>query len=459
MTQTDQEQDAELADHQHRLERLEQVFPTPETPRGGAQRARLHVPNPDSLLTVGAAGHATSEGRAEGPGGVALHTVENLGAQIQGSTILHTDGNTILHTGEEARVLAEADAAISSNANVKVGSIEDVEITAGGAGFTDPAFTVRPAMAVPSPPVVDTAGPRETLEAVKEGWKRVWQVWSIRSAIKTWGSFLTASTEEVQGASLQRNAATFLGVVRSSTTLGEALWEGLVLLADAFEDPHAMEHTDSGPQMKMHAAGGMSLSSDGKISAFSPLGVSVGGGMTVSLKAGSSASLSAGGNAKLYGIASASVASDGVVGIKGKVVGTGGDYIEMKAKRAASLKSEGEALLEAKTKAVIDGESVAVAGNVVSVAAKDDLYVDSKTCSVHVQADQRVDVAGRQMVRLRSEQGVRLHQGDASVILSNDEVSVRSGRMEAKVQSNRFSVGGLFVERGEIRLRGRVRMG
>ena len=459
MTQTDQEQDAELADHQHRLERLEQVFPTPETPRGGAQRARLHVPTPDSLLTVGAAGHATSEGRAEGPGGVALHTVENLGAQIQGSTILDTDGNTILHTGEEARVLAEADAAISSNANVRVGSIEDVEITAGGVGFTDPAFTVRPAMAVPSPPEVNTARSRDSIRSVKNAWTYTWKAWSIKSALSSWLDFMASPTEGVQEASTERNTARVLGFVRSTMTLGEGLWGTLTALGAAFEDPNALDHTDSGPQMKLHAVGGMTLSSSGKISAFSEDSVSVGAPINLSLKAGSSASMSAGGNAKIFGIASATLQSEGVVGIKGKVVGTGGDYIEMKAKQGAFLKSEGAALVEAKGKAALDGDQVAVAGNTVDIGGKDRVEVTAKVGLVDVKGEQRVRVRSPNDVIVQGDRSVQLRQGRATLAVDNDQIELRAGSTTAILTSSDFSVHRVRIRSGETTIRGRVNLG
>ena len=52
-------------------------WPTADTPTGAAQRLRFAVPTPDSVMTIGARGTATSEGRAIGADGFALRTVAN----------------------------------------------------------------------------------------------------------------------------------------------------------------------------------------------------------------------------------------------------------------------------------------------------------------------------------------------------------------------------------------------
>jgi len=457
VTTTDQRQDAELDDHQHRLERLEQAFPTPDTPQGGAQRARIHIPTPDSLLTVGARGSNATRGRAEGPGGVSLYTVENFATEIHGATILDTDGNTIIHSGERVCLVAEAESAFSTNANLRIGTLDDIEITAGGAGFTDPAFTVRPSMDVPDPPEVDTASPRSGTETMKSAWSGVWRAWSINAALSSWASFLNSSTEGVQGAALERSAATALGVVRASVTLGEALWDTLMGLGAAFDDPHSAETSE--PKIKMHAAGGISMTSPAKISAFSEDSVSIGAPYSCSLKGGWKASLSSGGNAKVFGIASATVASKGVVGVKGKVVGTKGDFIESKAKRAASLTTDGKLLLQAKDEAVLDGDKVAVAGNEVAVGAAQRVDISAKSGQVDVKGERRVRVQSPGDVLVEGDQSVQLRQGRATVAVDNDQVEMRAGSTSVIVSSGTVSVHGLTVRQGEVRIRGRCNFG
>ena len=409
----------ELADHQSRLDDLEDrlnvVYPTPDTPSGGAQRVRIDVPVPWSVLTVGAQGTAASDGHAIGPGGFGLRTDEHLGLQIKGRTCLDTDGLTIVHAKEPLRFLSQAAVGVAAKAGVQVGTDEgDVEITAGQVAATDPAFTVVPSMAIPDDPGVNTGSPRRTTEGQASSLSGLWTGLSAAAAVRTWSSFISSAslTSGVAAGTLSARVAAVASVVRTAVTTftaAEAAAHGAAMLFDIREPPS----TDD-PKVKIHGAGGVSITTPSKVSAFGE-SVSLAARTAASLKAAWYVSIKSAGYASLYGGAAASVAAEGPAGVKSYAGAAtlSGKYADVSAKQTAAVRSDGVTMLSAKESLSMESPRVAIGATEVSMSGAEHIEVEGDVVLTwarrqnHVMSDETVRVTANEKIEVHVEgQGV-----------------------------------------------------
>ncbi len=463
--QNETEQWAEIQGHTDRLEELEDrlnvTFPTPDTPGGAAQRIRLAVPTPNSVLTIGAKGAATSEGRAIGPGGFGLRTVENLGVEIKGGTCIDTDGLTVVHSLDALRLLTQADLGIASSGAMHIGTDGgNLELTAGSVAPPDPAFTVVPDSKIPPAGdlTVDTESPRSTTELLYTASSGAWQVHDVASALASWSSALRSGlTSGVAAGELSSRGAAFLGLVRASWTVGEALFDVAMAAATAAEQ-RSHSGVSHDPAVKVHGAGGVKITSPDKVSAFGALGVSLSSPLKVSIKAGWDASLKAVANAKVYGALGVGIKSLGLVGIKGKVVSAGGDFVEMKAQKIAAVCSKEDLMLQAKRTAALDAPDVVVGAHTLELSARDNLY--SNGANITSVAEEIHLLGGDQRTRVVSGQRIDIEVDDTKIELESRKIRMTAGtRLELTVEPGEIKAGAVTCRRNETVIRGRVMLG
>lgn len=454
---------ADLSDMQHRLDDLEDrlhvEYPVPDTCGGAAQRVRIEVPAPRSLLTVGARGNATSEGSPLGPGGIALRTVESFGAEIKGRACIDTDGLTIFHAVDSARLLTQADLGIASSAALRVGTTEgNIEITAGEVPVNDPAFTVDPSMAVPDAPEVNTASPRRPTESQKTAVGAMFTAIDVASALRTFHSvFKNGLATGVAAGTVSAQVSGLLGLLRAAVTAGEVIWDGLLAAAEFVDSDHDYS-PPSDPAVKVHGAGGIALTTPEKVSIFAGNAISLGSPHKISIAGGWKATLKSAGNAKLYGVLSTTVQSEGAVGIKGRVVSVSGDYAELKADQTIAVVSKGGALVQAKTKLAVNAPDTAIGATNLYLSARDELrceadfiVADAKT-QHNVWSGQKVSLNAPH-VEIQTQGGMKLDIRERTATFDS------GGATRLVIDPERCQVFGVRVERSRTRIRGNVDLG
>lgn len=462
--QNESAQWAELNEHADRLgdleDRLRGSFPTPDTPVGAAQRIRFAVPTPESVVTIGARGSATSEGRAIGPGGVALRTVENLGVEVHGAACIDIDGLTITHSLGSMRLLTQADLGIASAGAMRLGTDQgNLELTAGHVGAQDPRFSVVPDMDVPDAPEVDTAGPRSSTESTYTGQDVAWRAHDAASAISTWASLHKSGlTSGVAAGTVSARTAAILSLVRASWTLGEGFWDSCVAAASAFAARAEPADSDD-PAIKLHGAGGIKLTTPSKVSLFGRNGVSLSTLWKASIKGGWEASLKSIGNTNVYGVLGVSIKSLGLVGIKGKAASVAGKLVELKADNVAAVSSKQAVVVQAKEKAGINAPELALGGASVHASAENELTLHSKEV-VRVQSDAHIEIAATDRIDAHADQEMALHVGDTRVDISSDRVRMTAGtQLDLRIEPGSIVAGSVTVRRNETVVRGRVSLG
>lgn len=439
------------AEQDSRLQRIEQTFSRTDTPQGAAQRLLIRVPTEESAIALGTRGSRNTVG----PPGIALTTTAAFAVRVGQHSILDGDGNVIFHSAGETRLLAEQDAAISSNTNLRIGTADSIEITAGQAGFTDPNYSGQ--ASVPTPPVVDTATPRRPTEAESRSLAGVWGVLESLSSIQSAMGFRKGITSGVGAGSFVARVDALLGLVRSAESLFEGAYNALHAAAAAFEIPSDDEPHQ--PSLKVHGAGGVKITTPDGVSAYGGQKVSLSSAYKVSIKAGMSTSMKAGGNASMYGGASAQVKSEGVVGVKGRLVSVSGELAEMKAGRVAAV--NGGDLVHVES----DGRVSINAGQVAGIVSSE-TYVDARQlASVHgrekvqVVSEQEIDMRSGGMLRAAGDQGASLVCGDNGVSVSDSQVGLSVGSSHLVFDGRGFRLWGLDVQSGEIHLRRQIYLG
>lgn len=458
--QRDAAQDAELHEHEDRLDdledRLSTAFPTPDTPVGGAQRFRFAVPTPSTVLTLGARGSATSEGQAIGPGGVAVQTVENLAAEIQRNTILTTVGNTIVKTDGHMRLLADEDVGVSSAAHVLVGSdAGNIELTAGHAGFSDPGFTVVPSVDVPEPPDVDTRSPREATESVRSAWEGVWR--GIKTASRA-RKFLKGSTNGVSPPSISPNSVSILRTVNAVIQGARVAVEvGIAAVEYALDsDDDVSSH---GPQVIMHGAGGVEMTTPRKIKGFGGQGIKLESPNKAEVQGGVEAALNSAVYATVYGAMCAGLKSDGVANISATSVGLSGDYVEMTGREGAAISSAGALAIESTAFIAMSAPQTTVIGNTLALTGNQQL--DMRGHEIHSEARNRYLIKSlTSVVEVDAHQRLELRVGGAGRVMATDQVvEMLVGTFSARLNRDSMRVGSsVNIRNGEVVLRGRVRL-
>lgn len=459
--------EAELSDMQHRLDDLEDRFhveyPMPDTSVGALQRLRLEVPTPSSVLTIGARGTAASEGQAIGPGGFGLTTEEHLGAQIRGSTCIDTDGLTIVHSLRATRILTGEDLGIASNASMRLGTTEgDVELTAGEVPVNDPAFTVVPSMVMPGAPVVDTRTPRNAMENARERASLVWHALEASTGIRTWNDFrasLSLSSGAAAGTWLAR-VATVINLARTAYAIKEAAIAAGAAAVAAFDTFDVDDLAPSAPELKLHGAGGVALTSPSSVSAFAPK-VSLVGQQTASLKGTQKVSVKSLGYASLYGGGIVSIASEGPAGLKStnSAATLSGKYADVAAKETAVLRSGKTVGVVAKERISMDAPSIAMGGNDVGVSGTNAVEIEAPNVKTSARTQNTVHSSERVLVQ--AGQTLRMEVGASRIEVVDGEISLYPGGGGASFVVDRgvVSAYGFRVERDRTRIRGNVDLG
>lgn len=452
-------------DVEQRLDDLEEglrvEYPTPETPGGGAQRLRLEVPEPWSLMTIGARGIGASDGRAVGPGGFGLMTTESLGAEIHGSTCIDTDGLTIAHSLGAARLLTQENLGVASSAAMRLGTTEGhIELTAGEVPVHDPAFRVIPSMAVPSAPDVDTAAPRGPTESAKSAAGAIWDGLEVAGALNTWIGFVLDGMPISSGVA----AGTLLGRVAGVINLfrtGVAMINASIAAAAAVYDVSSVDQErSSAPAVKLHGAGGVKLTSPQAISAFGNE-LSLTARQTASLKAAAKVSVKSAGYASFYGGLVTSISSEGPASLKSTLnaATVSGKYADVSAKETAVVRSNKLVGVIAKEKFALESPTVVMGGGeYVGVSSGDMVQVEAPF--VHTMARRQNTVSSTQKVVVKGDREIQLESGSAKMTIKDGEFRIDPGAgktLTVDRQSLRFLT--FRVENSRTRIRGPVDIG
>lgn len=457
--------DANLSALEHRLDELEDglrlEYPTAETPGGGAQRLRLEVPTPWSLMTIGARGTGASDGRAVGPGGFALMTVESFGAEIQGNTCIDTDGLTIVHSIGAARVLTQENLGVASSAAMRLGTTEGhIELTAGEVPVHDPAFKVIPSMAVPAAPDVDTATPRGPTESAKSAAGAIWDGLEVAGGINTWLGFVLDGMPLSSGVAAGTLLARVAGVINLFRT-GVAMINAGVAAAAAVSDVSSMDRErSSAPAVKLHGAGGVKLTSPEGISAFGNE-LSLTARQTASLKASAKVSIKSAGYASFYGGLVTSISSEGPATLKSTLnaATVSGKYADVSGKDTAVVRSKKLVGVIAGQKFALESPTVVMGGGeYVGVSSGDMVQLEAPF--VHSAARRQNTVSSTQKVVVKGDREVQLESGSAKMTVKDGEFRIDPGAGKTLIvdrQSLRFLT--FRVEGSRTRIRGPVDIG
>lgn len=469
MSERDGAQDAELHEHEDRLDdledRLSTAFPTPDTPVGGAQRFRFAVPTPSTVLTLGARGSATSDGQAIGPGGVALQTVENFAAEIQRDAILDVVGGLTLHADGAARLLSLDTLGLSARSGVFVATMDgDIDLTAGHVAHTDPGYTVVPSMDVPEPTDVDTAAPRASAERSMGIWDGIFMgiaAAHIGPAIYQWFTGWIDPPGGRSPPSIQTHAA---GVIQTAM-LGVNTFRAMVVPAiEAAEAAAAPAYTDteSGEaKVHIHGAGGVHVTSPQKTRLFGMMGAKVDSPIKAYLRGGLYAGVKSPILTKIYGGMMASLSSEGVAKVSGRFAAVSGDYAEVKGKEAASVTSGQNTTIASATNVTLDAPFVAIgAGSNVDISAGDRTRVTSRL-AVEIDGGERVrSTVGEAQVTLETDGVSIAHQTTKIDVSQQDGIRLDpGGGMHLRIDRTGMRARMLRFTSGEVTLRGRINLG
>ena len=427
----------ELGDHQSRIEeiedRLRQVFPTPNTQTGGAQRMLLEVPRPASILAIGARGQQTTDGRPVGPGGFGLATEENLGVRVRGRTCVSTDGLTIVHGIDSMRLLTHADLGVGATGPLRIGTNEGgVEITAGSVQTINPAFTVVPSQPIPAAPTVDTATPRSGTETAVHVWDGIWA--GLRTTAWAFQQWQMRGTS-VSAPSIAPQVARIGRTILSGLSAWRARLAGAIAAAE-ITSPGEMAAI-LGPSVQIHAAGGVNITARGGAEMFGGTKASCSSPVKAELRGGVSAAVYSPVQASCYGVAGAKLKSEGVAEVSGRYVVAKGSYCEMQGRTSAALTSAGDVAVIALEKALIDAPRTVV-----------------KADHFFVGANRTAEICAQE-VMTRAERTNYVHSDQEVRVEAGRKIDLKVEQAHVKVFGNRIEVdpGGrsaLHVERGAL---------
>ncbi len=472
-TRTDQEQNRQLGDHRSRLadleDRLNASFPTMETPTGAAQRIRFAVPTPHSILTIGARGTAVSEGRAIGPGGLAMWTEQNLGVEVQGSTCVSTVGLTLLHSTGAMGLTTHQLLSVAASDGVAMGTLRGpVEITAGRVEIPNPRYTVVPDADIPSEvPEVDVRGPRSTTETIRATWDGIFRTLRVASYGRTMLRLWRASTRGGSAPSIHPSIGRKLISLDGWLSNVRHALEGALAAADA-ADGASSDHIEDSlePGVRIHARGDVQTTAGHKYEAFGTMGAYLSSPKKVALEGGLRAGVYSAVSAKLYGAMIAGVKSEAVAKVSAPLIGLSGDYVEMRAKQIAGVSSTHKVVVQSGGDVGVDAQAIAMGADTVSIGAATEAKVMSEGDS-YLQAS----------VMAAMYAGSNWATAESKVLCLGDQVLVQNnanGRIELRenlirlnpggswnliVEPDRLECGQFMVRRSETTIRGRVLLG
>lgn len=415
------------ADQDERLDAIEDSttgvdaeLPGINTPAGAEQRLKLQVPTPLTHVTLGAIGNADAAQHRFGPGGFALKTVKNFAAEVHEHTIIDSNLNIILHTPENLTAVTGKKLHFSTNGDYQLGTVGGIGISAAaGAGFTDPAFTVDPQMAVPAPPTIDTKTPRSATEGAKDNWSAIWKAWDFYSGLTSLAKMRKDGL--AKGLGKDTFAAKTSGLY-SLYNNGKKVYDGLMaaggaaIAAFSHSGPSEPAAGPGKPKITMYADEGVTILSPEKVTVFSTSGgVDIGSPHKVGIKAGVSASMKAGCDSSLFAFVCAKVESKMVSAIKGKIIAIDGELTEVKASTQLMINSKGILGVEADSS--------------VRVSAKDKLEISAKTVIIGSSVDVWIETEDVFYAHAKNQANL---WGDKKVYVKSDEA------IEVKVKKTGF---------------------
>ncbi len=434
-SETDADQDARLDAIEDSTTGVDAELPGINTPAGAEQRLKLQVPTPLTHVTLGAIGNADAAQHTFGPGGFSLKTVKNFAAEVHEHTIIDSNLNIILHTPENLTAVTGKKLHFSTNGDYQLGTVGGIGISAAaGAGFTDPAFTVDPQMAVPAPPTIDTKGPRSTTEIVKEVWSAIWVAYDAnagRNALNTWWGDRKMS-DGIAKDTFAGKATGIYGIYSAAKKLydgASALYTGLTAAANHIIPPEKSSGPGK-PKVTIYADDGVSIMTPSKISLFSSIdGIGIDSPHKVSIKAGVSASVKAGIDATLFSFVTAKVESKGVCVVKGKYTSVTGDLTEIIGKKIMTVSSKEKVAIESDDLIRISTPKKAqLAGMDIHINTEREVYMFSDD-AVTARAEKVATVWGTKQIYAGSDTEILITIKDkkTEMKLTDGEVNIMVG--------------------------------
>ena len=453
----------EASDWLHELEdRLNVVFPTPDTPTGAAQRLRIGVPTPETVLTLGS--KRSNHGRTIGPSGIALRTVQNLGVEIQGSTVIDTDGLTITHSLRGMRMLTQADLGIAAKTAIHMGTEHgNIEISAGEVEAPDPAFTVVPSMEVPEEaPEVDTESPRERTLSVRERWELVSPALEAIIGVTA----IYGSRHTPQAPSVADHAMQVLTGLTSAYGVMHAAISGLVdtVLSQA---SRAAGGESEEPKVLVHGAGAVDISSPHEVKAWGQVAVELASLNLAKVEAGLKAVLQSPVYAAVLGGRMATLASEGVAMVSGHHAVVSGHTTDLIGRDVVGLTSGEKVLVHSDGETVVEAkEGLAIGGKDVHASAGQELHLSSKQRVLVEGANRLALVAGDEAAMMTlGDTGavtIKADNGQNKLEMDGNEIRLKPGGAAQLVASrDEVKVGQhVSVRRGEVSIRApRINLG
>ncbi len=469
--------DEALCEIQSQIDRLDDnihvEYPAADTPIGGAQRVRIEVPEPWSVLTVGAQGWNATDGVPIGPGGIALGTSANFGAQITGRSCFNSYGVTIVHSTESMRLLTQTDLGIASDLELRLGSrSRNVEITAGGVTPFNPRFSVSPPTEVPDAPDVDTASPRSTTESARETAAKIWLAVDTVSAARTVASFLRDFKKVGAGiadGSWATRVSELINLCKNFYSVRDAGLAAAIAAADARAGMIGIDRNESeSPKVKVHGEGGVDLTSPTAVQAFAKQ-ISFLGSKTASLGGITKVSVKSMGLAGVYGALMASLSSEGPVAVKSSASTAvlAGKCAEVSGKEIATLKSDSKVAVSAGQELGLVAKETAVAGEAYLGLSSSEL-IQAEAPRIESLARREQTVSSGQTVLIKAGQRVTVGRADEGSNSLTTGMQIESGKITfdtgtrhtvvtierdslrafgLRARSGEFSVHGLVVRR------------
>lgn len=475
--------DSQLSRVEHTEEAHAPQLPGIDTPVGAKQRLKIFVPTPDSLFTVGAIGDHDARHEPLGPGGFSFRTVENLAAEILKDTIVDTDGNTTIHTKLDFTTVAGNSLNLATNGTAQIGAGSTITITAGpSAGFTDPAFTVKPPMGVPPPPPIDTDGDRSATEMGKTAFGLAWLAFDWYSGYDSVKSIIK-DRKLVKGVAVGTFAGKSEGAIKAYSTAAKlidaslATWDAAVSAVASLDIPEPPDgHPQQGtvahgetpahsahPKVVVYGQDGIKMFSPQQITAHASNGVGVSSQYKVTIKAGVSAAMKSMVSSTVFSIFSSKLESKfGVASVTGPIV---------------SLKGKQHAELIAQEKLVISSHDFIgmAADHEVRISAKDKLEVSSEdaklmaTKTVKVLSDEEILVESAKVLKLNGvDTGVEMTSkkkiglavdGKSKVTMTPASISmVGGGGFKTMLNKTSFETGNLNCKKTLTTIKGKIKL-